>query len=66
MASSLCLKNTNELAKLVLKFFRDSELRAYTGKQAKEVVESNKGSLGKHLELVASLLVLTKWSSLLR
>ncbi len=54
------VKNTNELAKLVLKFFRDSELRAYTGKQAKEVVESNKGSLGKHLELVASLLVLTK------
>jgi len=49
--------NEQELADQVIAFFHNMDLRQQFGKQAQKVVESNRGSVEKHLECVKTLLL---------
>jgi 3-deoxy-D-manno-octulosonic-acid transferase len=52
-----CVNDTKALAKHVISLLENVDTRTYAGKCALQVLEENKGAVGKHLELINALLV---------
>jgi len=50
------VENASTLAAAVLHFFADPALRKQQGEKARQVIESNRGALAKHVDLISGLI----------
>ena len=46
------VENSKELAENVIRLFKDDKLRLSLGHKAKTILESNRGAIKKHLQLI--------------